>query len=116
MPQQVVRLTAMPYKPNGKVDLGQLPAQVPAAQAQAGSEDHGDTFARLAELWATELHVPLASLSPASDFRALGGSSINIMHLLSAVETEFGELVDFIDFLETPTLAFLTHTLESRSQ
>lgn len=113
VPQQVVRLAAMPYKPNGKVDLGQLPAQVPAAQAQACSEDHGDTFARLAELWANELQVPLASLGPASDFRALGGSSINIMHLLSAVETEFGELVDFIDFLETPTLAFLTHTLEA---
>ncbi|UFH48683.1 non-ribosomal peptide synthetase [Pseudomonas sp. KNUC1026] len=113
-PQAVVPLLRMPYKANGKVDLSQLPAPAVHCPAATSPEGGGETFTALAQLWAEELRLPPGSLQAGSDFRALGGTSINIMHLLSSLEARYGVLVDFIDFLEQPTLEFLVNAVDNR--
>lgn len=114
VPHQVVQLAAMPYKPNGKVDLGLLLTPPDHGHESPAPENHGETFGALAQLWATELKLPANTLKPESNFRELGGSSINIMHVLSNLETRFGVFVDFIEFFEQPTLQFLINAIDSR--
>ncbi|AZG84947.1 MULTISPECIES: non-ribosomal peptide synthetase [Pseudomonas syringae group] len=115
VPQYVVQLPEMPYKANGKVDPSLLPSHLNSESQPAASTNYGETFDTLAQLWAAELKLPVTTFRQESNFRELGGSSINIMHLLSNLETSFGVVIDFIDFLEQPTLRFLMHALDNRN-
>ncbi|CUI07245.1 Peptide synthetase [Janthinobacterium sp. CG23_2] len=109
VPQHIVGLPRFPYKISGKVDYAALPDFVPAPAA--GGVSHDARYAPIAALWAQELMLDLGSLLPSSNFRALGGTSINIVRLLSSIETHYGVRIDFIDFLDNPTIEFLVNTL-----
>ncbi|WKB50625.1 non-ribosomal peptide synthetase [Eleftheria terrae] len=118
VPQHIVALPRLPHKSNGKVDHALLPAHEPAAATHPGRGPADALDARhapIAELWAQALGVDAAALHLQSNFRELGGSSIDIVHLLSAVESRFGASVSFIDFFKQPTIEFLFHSL-SESQ
>ncbi|NHZ83648.1 amino acid adenylation domain-containing protein [Massilia sp. CCM 8695] len=108
IPQHVIGLARFPYKISGKVDYAALPDFVPAAACAGTRDDH---YAPIIALWANELMLDAASLQPSSNFRELGGTSINIVRLLSSIETHYGVRIDFIDFLDNPTIEFLVHNL-----
>ncbi|MGX0891166.1 amino acid adenylation domain-containing protein [Pseudomonas sp. ADAK2 TE3594] len=116
VPQYFVTLDTMPYKNSGKVDLHSLPPYSPVNLASQAPLPTDPTSTALAELWSTELNLPIDHLRPDSNFRDLGGSSINIMHLLAAIEQAFGLTIDFMDFLDKPTLEFLVSAIHKRSE
>lgn len=119
IPQHVVQLPALPLKPNGKVDHGQLPAnlidQAKGAHATGqASLDH--CYAPIAGLWARTLSIDVATLSPSSNFRDLGGTSIHIVRLLGEVEDRFGVTIPFIEFFNNPTLQFIYQSLQRHEE
>ncbi|OAK64483.1 hypothetical protein A3K87_13870 [Variovorax paradoxus] len=115
VPQFIVQLAELPLKPNGKVDHDRLPAV--RLEAAAGFETLGDipmdeNYRSLAALWACTLSIDAEVLSPASNFRDLGGTSIHVLRLLDAVESRFGINVSFIEFFNNPTLQFIHNLLQ----
>ncbi len=143
IPQQIMWLERLPCKVSGKIDYQALPAigaqpvrllpdpsapaavtaEVTAALAPASMAtqpapetappDH--RVHAIARLWARELELDPRQLGPHSHFRDLGGSSIHIVRLLANIEAEFGARIDFIDFLDNPTIAFINHSLNQHA-
>lgn len=115
IPQHFVRLERFPYKASGKVDYQALPDFVPAAPVSPTHPEIEKT-SPIAQLWAKELALDPDTLEPGSNFCELGGTSINIVRLLSSFETRFGIRIDFMDFLNNPTIDFLYRSLTKNEQ
>lgn len=116
IPQFLVEMDRLPIKPSGKVAYDMLPAlqssTIPSLVTPQPEQDND--YAQIFALWAQALNQPLATLHPDSNFRDLGGSSLNIVHLLSNIETQFGVRIPFLNFLHNPTPSFLLSVLRSR--
>ena len=80
VPAAVVSLDALPLTPNGKLDRAALPAPDFAALS-AGAPPRNEREARLAELFARALGLPLVGID--DSFFDLGGDSIVSMQLVS---------------------------------
>ncbi len=63
----------------------------------------GQIATRIAAIWGEVLGVEV--LDPDADFFELGGDSLGAVRMLAAVEEATGAQVDFIDFLDEPTVA-----------
>ena len=67
--------------------------------------------ASIAQVWRDLLSV--AEVGPDADFFELGGDSLQAVQMLAAVDELFLTLVDFIDFLDAPTVAGLASAVVS---
>ncbi|MEY2893096.1 MAG: hypothetical protein RJA98_3004, partial [Pseudomonadota bacterium] len=105
----------LPLRPSGKVDYDALPDLAPdeAHTAPTPAEPASHALAQLAALWSDVLGVPTHTLDAGSNFRDLGGTSIKIVRMLSAIERRFAVRVPFAEFLHSPTLGFLFTTLQT---
>ncbi|MFP5285005.1 MAG: AMP-binding protein, partial [Thermoanaerobaculia bacterium] len=107
VPSAVVLLDTFPLKPNGKLDLGALPAP---DRESAGLErervaPRTALEERLAELFRELLNVERPGVH--DDFFALGGHSLLAGRLVSRVRAELGAELPLRDVYEHPTLAGL---------
>src|SRR5438093_501321 len=66
----------------------------------------------IAQVWRDLLTVP--EFGPDDDFFQLGGDSLRAVEMLAAIDELLLTLVDFPDFLETPTVAGLAEAVERR--
>jgi amino acid adenylation domain-containing protein len=104
VPGAIVRLTALPLMPSGKVDLRALPAP------DAGS---GERFVAprtpaeevLAGIWADVLH--LERVGATDDFFALGGHSLAGARTVSRIRDVFGAELPLRALFDGPTVAEL---------
>lgn len=97
-PQQIHPVVAIPTKPNGKVDLPGLMAQI-----QRGPATEPGTSVR--ELVAQQLRVDLGPDD--DDLFALGADSISIWTLIAAINDEFGSDLTIFDALTDPRISSL---------
>src|SRR5436309_1859057 len=66
--------------------------------------------AAIAQVWRDLLTVP--EVGADDDFFQLGGDSLRAVEMLAAIDELLLTLVDFPDFLETPTVAGLAEAVE----
>ncbi|MFI5672444.1 amino acid adenylation domain-containing protein [Streptomyces sp. NPDC051704] len=96
VPAHVVTVDAIPSTVGGKADLDALPDPFTTATApgRAGDPDGAEPAsieARVAAHWAAILAVEPARLSAESDFQALGGDSLALVEMLTAVSEDLLE-------------------------
>ncbi|MEU5423222.1 amino acid adenylation domain-containing protein [Streptomyces sp. NPDC020667] len=103
VPAVVVLLDALPLTPNGKVDQKRLP--LPEAR---GEQEHTapatPTEHKLAALWTGLLGVDGDRLSVHDSFFGLGGNSLNLIRLTTAVKQEFGVTLEVRRLYLAPTV------------
>ena len=104
-----------PLKASGKVDYDALPGIGPGSPEMPSpfpADPALKALTTLTALWSEVLGVPAQMLDADSNFRHLGGTSIKIVRLLSAMERRFDVRVPFAEFLRNPTLGYLFTTLQ----
>lgn len=115
VPSFFYELGHFPLKVSGKVDYDALPDIAPGNPEISSPFPAGpalEALTTLTALWSEVLGVPDQTLDANSNFRHLGGTSIKIVRLLSAMERCFDVRVPFAEFLRNPTLGYLLTTLE----
>ena len=129
-PSRYVFWEALPLTSNGKVDYaalqraGAIPAEVPAPPVPAESfestrgavvaqsaQDDSDigTVQRVAAIWQEILGT--ASADPDEHFLAAGGTSLQAIRLMAAIEAEFSRAPEIADFMLRPTISALAEAL-----
>jgi amino acid adenylation domain-containing protein len=107
VPGHIVVLAQLPRMISGKIDRQVLktlkPDQEPADSAHEPGMDPLEVA--LVEIWSELLGVPVRGSQ--SDFFDLGGNSLNIMSLFTAIEKRLGKTLNPVEFLRTPTLKHL---------
>ena len=70
-----------------------------------------DTNDYLLQLWSDQLNC--LRLSGRDDFFEAGGSSMQIIEMLTTVAEKFGKEIDYAEFLTNPCIDKLTQLLET---
>ncbi|MEV0991540.1 non-ribosomal peptide synthetase [Streptomyces sp. NPDC049949] len=94
VPAHVVTVDAIPSTVGGKADLDALPDPFTAAPVPAVAPDGAEPATievRVAAHWSAILAVEPARLSAESDFQALGGDSLALVEMLTAVSEDLLE-------------------------
>lgn len=65
----------------------------------------------LAELWRTHLNLP--HIAASEDFFEAGGSSMQVIEMLTSVSTRYGKEIDYAEFFKEPSLRKLGELLGS---
>ncbi len=105
IPQLFSFIQKFPYKLSGKIDYSALSLETNKSDSVEKSSDK--KFNELSALWSEVLSIPVSEIKMNSNFKTLGGSSINIMTLLSLFETKFGIKINYLEFFKTPDFEFL---------
>jgi acyl-coenzyme A synthetase/AMP-(fatty) acid ligase/acyl carrier protein len=116
VPEHMVRLPRLPRKPSGKIDYHQLPAYAPNAMSSESAHALSEFEDAVAQVWSEILEIEVHTIGREANFRTLGGTSIDIVHLVVALEERFGLRLSFIDVFEQPTLAYLTEQLTTHKE
>ena len=74
-------------------------------------DTNGDTNQYLLLLWSTQLERP--SLNLRDDFFEAGGSSMQVIEMLTTVAERFGKEIDYAEFFKNPCVDQLTRLLET---
>lgn len=74
-------------------------------------DTNGDANKYLLQLWCTQLDCP--RLSGRDDFFEAGGSSMQVIEMLSTVAERFGKEVDYAEFFKNPCVDNLAKLLEA---
>jgi amino acid adenylation domain-containing protein len=114
VPQSFVLLKSLPLTPSGKVDRRALPAleSVSADSSEAFIAPRNPLEEVLANIWSEVLAV--RQLSVNDNFFELGGHSLLATQLISRVRETFAVELPLRQIFETPTVAGLAASLESR--
>ena len=108
VPAAVLVVPEFPLTPNGKLDRAALPEplrQVPTAHREA--RDHTETL--ISEQFAAVLGIPHAGVD--DDFFVLGGHSLLVVKLVSALRSVLGSQLSVRTVFENPTAARLARVL-----
>ena len=71
----------------------------------------GDKSEYLLHLWSTQLSCPRLNIR--DDFFEAGGSSMQVIEMLTTVSEEFGKEIDYAEFFKNPCIATLSQLLEA---
>jgi acyl carrier protein len=85
VPSHLVALDALPVTANGKLDHAALPAPDTSDTRRPYVAPASDTEKALAAIWAELFHIDASSVSAAANFFALGGHSLLLMRMISAI-------------------------------
>lgn len=97
----------MPYKLNGKIDYQALKHEDFLSLNLKSPFENDGKYQELIKLWCEELRISLSDVNLNSNFKDLGGTSINIIKLLAKLEHSFKKRINFFDFFNQPTINFL---------
>ncbi len=115
LPSAFIQLAALPLTPSGKLDRDALPLfDSTTRQDQTGyTAPRNPVEATLADIWADVLRRERVSTQ--DNFFALGGHSLQIMHLITQIEAALPYPVAIKDIFLYPTIAGLAEVLAQRS-
>ncbi|WP_274918766.1 non-ribosomal peptide synthetase [Streptomyces sp. WZ-12] len=109
-------LDRIPLTGNGKVDRAALHAQLPAREgrmrrmrAAVDPRRHDRLLTELADIWTELLAVP--RVRPQDSFFALGGTSLEAIRLIAALQQEWGVRIQLARLFTNPTLAALAEAV-----
>ena len=74
-------------------------------------DGNGDTNEYLLRLWSSQLDRP--RLNAGDDFFEAGGSSMQVIEMLTTVAEKFGKEIDYAEFFKNPCVDNLTQLLEA---
>lgn|GEM_PF-1660087 len=101
LPAAFVAVSAFPLTPNGKLDIGALPA--PDMQQRQAYRAPDSTLSRqLADIWQTVLGIETVGLD--DDFFALGGHSLIATRMLARVRDQLQTRVPLAEIFAHPVL------------
>ncbi|NOQ28047.1 MAG: amino acid adenylation domain-containing protein, partial [Bacteroidales bacterium] len=89
VPSYFVQLDELPLTSNGKVNRKVLPAPV----IKAGDDyvaPSNETEEKLAEIWSEVLNIEKEEISTIANFFSIGGHSLNVINVVSAIKEKFG--------------------------
>jgi amino acid adenylation domain-containing protein len=109
-PAFYVRLDALPLTSNGKIDRAALPSPVPAPQPESFETT---TEAKLAAVWKQVLG--LVSVGAEDNFFDVGGTSLSLIVLRTALQQELGRSIPIMWFFEYTTIRALARKLSEQS-
>jgi amino acid adenylation domain-containing protein len=101
IPAAFVVLPELPMTPNGKIDRRALPAPEAVAAARPGAASA--TEMAIAELWKRLLGA--AEIGREDNFFDIGGHSLKILELQTALTERFGNALNVADLFRFPTIA-----------
>jgi amino acid adenylation domain-containing protein len=110
IPSASVVLSELPLTPAGKVERAKLPlpvVNVPAAAPQNRCEEI------VVRLWREALGTDVASVD--RNFFDLGGTSLQLLRIHAAIETELGQTIDISSLFQHTTIRDLVRFLEGKS-
>jgi amino acid adenylation domain-containing protein len=113
IPREWVVLSALPLTPNGKVDRKRLPAPEIADPLRYVAP-RTPTEEVLARVWAEVLKLNQVGVE--EDFFALGGTSLSVMRVPSAVKRALDREFSIVDVFRYPTVRTLAAYLDGRGQ
>lgn len=116
IPNFFIRLDCFQTKSSGKIDYSKLPSIEIDVIESGDSPEETNTSTNIERVWSSILALPVESINGNSNFRELGGSSIEVLRLLSEVEKIYGTRVSFQSFLREPTVNFIYRSLESHER
>lgn len=103
VPGFFVSLESIPLNSNGKVDRRALPPPDNIIALQQKSEPLGDAVEhQIALIWENILEVD--AIGATEDFFELGGDSLDVVSLVTALHSEFGAEITISDIYEMPTI------------
>jgi acyl carrier protein len=113
IPNMFVVLESLPLTPNGKVDRKALPAPTPPTEARDSAEDAVMTPVQrqVARLWQSILKLDRIALH--ENFFDLGGHSLLLVRLQSALQREFGCELQLVELFQRTTVAAQAERLEA---
>ncbi len=106
VPQVFLVLPALPLTPNGKIDRKALPAPDGVAKTASAPVDDAQftpVQRRVAAAWRSVLHTD--RVGPHDNFFDLGGHSLLLVKLHTALRTEFGGELKLVDLFQWTTVA-----------
>ncbi|ASY59906.1 MULTISPECIES: non-ribosomal peptide synthetase [Sinorhizobium] len=112
IPSVVTVLRQLPLHQSGKVDRSKLPLPVNAAPT-ATAPITSQTEAVLLGLWQAVLGIQAVELD--RNFFDLGGTSLQLMRIHAALESNLGRPVDVVALFEHPTIRELAGFLDGRA-
>lgn len=116
VPNMFVALDSLPLTPNGKVDRKALPAATPVATEVRNTTEETvmtPVQRRVAHLWQSILKINHVTLH--ENFFDLGGHSLLLVKLQSALEREFGCELQLVELFQRTTVAAQAERLERPS-
>lgn len=75
------------------------------------TEINGDVNEYLLQLWTSQLNCP--RLNVRDDFFEAGGSSMQVIEMLTAVTERFGKDIDYAEFFKNPCVDNLSQLIEA---
>lgn len=74
-------------------------------------ETNGDAHEYLLKLWSSQLNCP--NLNMKDDFFEAGGSSMQVIEMLTTVAEKFGKEIDYAEFFKNPCVDQLSQLLNA---
>jgi acyl carrier protein len=114
VPARFVRVERMPLTPNGKIDRRALPAPVPAGhQPEPDREGPRSRIEQeIAAVWSDVLGDE--DFPSGESFFNLGGNSLHLVRVQTAVAQRLGVELDIVEFFRHPTIRQLGALIERR--
>jgi amino acid adenylation domain-containing protein len=111
LPSAFVMLESFPVTPNGKLDRSALPALDHGLVASAEYEaPQGEVEVALARIW--QRLLGLARIGRHDDFFALGGHSMLVLKVVSAIQSECARSIPMGWMFQAPTVALLAALMQ----
>lgn len=107
VPTYLVYLENFPLTSNGKVDKKSLPEPTAQTLAQVRIAPTTDVEHKLAAIWADLLKLPAEEISIDANFFELGGSSMQLMRLISDIKKTCGVEISVQEIFEATDLQTL---------
>ena len=112
VPSVYTTIAAIPITANGKVDHARLPAPVFAA-ATVAADGGTPTGQALCGIFAEVLGLP--AVGPEDEFFDVGGTSLDMIEVISRITERFGIELPLAEFFRAPTAGELAAVLERLS-
>jgi acyl carrier protein len=112
VPGAYVMLEAFPLTENGKIDRRALPAPDNSLTQDSYVAPQTVTETKLVEIWAELLHLPKDKISADADFFSLGGHSLLMVRLVSAIDSTFGVRMTLKGLFSKPTIISMAQSID----
>src|SRR5437868_10916790 len=111
VPGSVTPLEQLPLLPSGKLDRSRLPAPERRSATEDFVPTQSEVEQTLADMWSDLLGIERVGRN--DNFFALGGHSLLAARLVGRIAKEIGAELPLCSFLQEPTIAALSHEIES---